>query len=123
MTANFETLQQLEALSAACHEMSVERGFWDGERAIVDDHPSMLLALKAKRIALIHSELSECLEAIRKPQQDEHCSEFTSEEIELADAVIRIMDYAGGYGLRLAQAIIAKYTYNHSRPYKHGKAF
>lgn len=78
---------------------------------------------KARKIALMHSELSECLEAIRKPKQDEHCPEFTNETIELADAIIRIFDYAGRYNLPLAQAILAKHNFNQGRPHKHGKAF
>lgn len=74
-------------------------------------------------IALMHSELSECLEGIRKPQQDEHCSEFTSEEIELADCIIRIMEYGAAFKLRLSEAILNKHKYNKTREFKHGKAF
>ena len=44
-------------------------------------------------------------------------------EAELADAIIRIMDFAQEYDLNLADAILAKHEYNKSRPYKHGKAF
>lgn len=45
-------------------------------------------------------------------------------EAELADVVIRIMDYAKARGLLVAEAIIAKSEYNKTRPIKHGgKAF
>lgn len=73
-------------------------------------------------IALMHSELSEALEALRKNplQKDEHCPAFTNLEVELADCVIRIMDYAGMRNLDVAGAILAKAEYNRTRPVKHG---
>lgn len=75
----------------------------------------------AERIALIHSELSEALEADRKEDApDKHCPEYNARTVELADAVIRIFDTAKAHGLPLAEAIIAKTRYNHNRPYKHG---
>ena len=43
--------------------------------------------------------------------------------IELADAVIRIADMCGAYGIDLEAAIEEKMQYNKSRPYKHGKKF
>ena len=39
---------------------------------------------------------------------------------ELADVIIRIMDYARGKGLNVAEALVLKMEYNTTRPYKHG---
>jgi hypothetical protein len=78
---------------------------------------------KGERIALMHSELSEALEGIRKDLKDEHLPEFTSEEVELADCMIRILDHAEAFGLRLFEALIAKHEYNVNRPFMHGKKF
>lgn len=43
--------------------------------------------------------------------------------VELADALIRILDLAGSLELPLQEIIEAKLTYNATRSYKHGKAF
>lgn len=76
------------------------------------------------KIALIHSELSEALEADRKGiETDDKIPEFTGMEAELADTIIRILDLAGRHNLRLGEAIIAKMHFNLSRPPKHGKAY
>jgi NTP pyrophosphatase (non-canonical NTP hydrolase) len=87
-------------------------------RATTEEQQHARFGLK---IALIGSELSEALEAVRKDiKQDSHIPEFTGVEAELADAVIRIMNLAADTGARLAEAIVAKAAYNASRPYKHG---
>jgi NTP pyrophosphatase (non-canonical NTP hydrolase) len=66
-------------------------------------------------IALIHSELSEALEGVRKSKMDEHLPHRKSEEVEMADAVIRIADYCGGRGLDLGGALADKMLYNQRR--------
>jgi NTP pyrophosphatase (non-canonical NTP hydrolase) len=94
-----------------CYGMSRDKGFWES------DNPG-------EKIALMHSELSEALEAIRKGNpESKKIPGFTHSEEELADCVIRIMDFAGYFGLDLAEAIIAKIEHNASRPHKHGKKF
>lgn len=45
------------------------------------------------------SELAEAMEGVRKNLQDEHLPEFTSEEVEIADAIIRALDYMAGRNL------------------------
>lgn len=70
---------------------------------------------KAEMIALMHSELSEALEAVRKDAKDGHLPQWSGEEIEMADAVIRIFDYCAGHGLNIGEAIMAKLFYNLQR--------
>lgn len=73
-------------------------------------------------IALIHSELSEALEALRSPGilMDEKCTAYQVVEVELADAVIRIMDYAASREYDVAGALLAKHEYNRTRSQRHG---
>lgn len=66
-------------------------------------------------LALIHSEISEALEAHRKGRKDDHLPDRPGIEVELADAVIRIADLCGGLGLDLAGAVVAKMSYNAKR--------
>lgn len=70
---------------------------------------------KGEQIALIHSELSEALEGVRKGLMDDHLPELTGEEAEMADTVIRIFDYCGGHGIDLGRAMVMKLSYNASR--------
>jgi len=72
-------------------------------------------------IALMHSELSEMLEALRHDNPpSEHIPQFSAVEEELANVVIRAMDYAVAKNHRIAHAIIAKIEFNRTREYKHG---
>lgn len=85
------------------------KGWWDKERN------------DGEIIALIHSELSEALEALRHGNPpDQHIPEFNGVEVELADAIIRIMDFGAARGHRVADAIIAKMAFNDTRTHKHG---
>lgn len=75
----------------------------------------------SEMIALMHSELSEVLEAMRYGNPpDDKISGYGSVESELADVVIRIMDYAEASGINVAEAIEAKIKFNKARPYRHG---
>lgn len=70
---------------------------------------------KGELIALMHSELSEALEGIRKGLPDDHLPHRSGEEVELVDLLIRVFDYAGGFGLDLQGAFEEKMAYNARR--------
>lgn len=70
---------------------------------------------KGEKIALMHSELSEALEGARKGLPDAHLPHRSAEEVEMADAVIRILDYCGRFNLDIGGAIAEKLRYNATR--------
>lgn len=67
------------------------------------------------KLALIVTEVSEAVEGYRKDKMDEHIPELPSLNVELADAVIRIFDLAGGLNIDLGEAIGKKLHYNSLR--------
>mgnify|MGYP000140159900 CR=1 FL=1 len=66
-------------------------------------------------LMLTVSEIAEAMEGHRKNLNDAHLPHRKSIEVELADAVIRIFDMAGGLGLDLAGAFEEKLAYNATR--------
>ena len=76
-------------------------------------------------LMLIVSELAEAMEGDRKGLQDDKLPHRQMREVELADAVIRIFDLAGGLGMDLGGAIMEKLEFNvHRKDHKiaHRKA-
>lgn len=112
MINDTQFISAIQNMSYAIGENAKEKGFWDGNQN------------DGEKLCLIHSEISECLDALRHGNPpDNHIPEFSGVEAELADAVIRIMDFAYHKKLKLAEAIITKHEYNKTRPYKHNKKF
>jgi hypothetical protein len=119
----------IEALVKQSHETARRKGWW-GEAAAaggaVEDRSPLEVA------ALIHSEISEFVEDMRRPPYDPDGFNFAAPAkdetmdkpigplIELADCIIRIADYCGRMEWDLEAALRLKMAYNRSRPYRHG---
>ena len=70
---------------------------------------------KGELLMLIVSEISEAMEGERKNLMDDKLPHRRMAEVELADALIRIFDYAGAFGYNLEQAMQEKLKYNTQR--------
>ena len=110
-----EFVRSFNELQEDIFTLMQKNGFWD----------DITNPLKfAEKIALVHSEVSEALEAHRNPdKRDKHLPHRNPIGVELADAVIRIMDLAEALHIDLATIIVEKHEFNASRPHKHGKKY
>lgn len=100
--------EEFNATSKAIHTNNKAKGFWDKPRDI------------GTLLMLVTSELSEGLEADRTDAMDDKLTHRKGLEVELADAVIRIMDIGAGLGMDIGGAIVEKLAYNVNRPHMHG---
>ena len=99
----------VEELQREIHRTAVEHGWWDQERSIGE---VLMLAV---------TELAEAMEAHRDGNPaSEKIDGFSRVEEELADTIIRVLDFAGGMGYDIGGALRAKMAYNETRPYRHG---
>lgn len=115
-----QTNYSFDALAKEIYEWARSKGFYDREMIPYEGwdnrgqvrNPSM----PAEKLCLIHSEVSEVLEALRDEDRE-------NEAEELADVVIRILDYAGWRGISLDKEIAKKMEKNRQRPHLHGRKF
>jgi NTP pyrophosphatase (non-canonical NTP hydrolase) len=111
---NLVTEYGLDALAAILHEAAIEKGFWDG---------TINYDKVGNKLALVHSEVTEVLEAIRKNKGSEEVVE------EMADVIIRLLDiYAamrnsGDLIHSLDEVLENKININKERPKLHGNLF
>ncbi len=69
----------------------------------MNSHGTYTNRINAGGVTLIHSELSEMLEAVRKDLQSEKLPGVSGEAEELADVMIRVFDFCGGLGIEFDQ--------------------
>ena len=103
---------ELNQIVSRSHKLAKEKGWYLKERGV----PELL--------CLIHSEISEALEAYRCGDMGIRISNSSGKpegfDVEIADAIIRIADLCGYLSIDIERAIELKHEYNESRPHRHG---
>ena len=116
-------------MQGTVYRTAVEHGWWEHpsckEKASPDAEPKDVdFHLVASKIALMHSELSEALEAVRDGKFRIYLADGSMKPegmvVEFADVVIRMMDLCEDMGLDLEDAVRQKAAFNAGRPFKHG---
>lgn len=108
----------LDKFMSEVHQVARDKGWWDAPVKTDLEYHMLMVA-----------EIAEASEDVRcgSPAlylldgegvvEDKPCGEAS----ELADCILRILDYAKGKNLPLIEALLKKNEYNKTRPYKHGK--
>lgn len=109
ITLDPRTITSTNFLVERAHTAALKAGWWR------DVDPINNVFVIPAKLGLIHSEISEAMEGHRTDRMDKHLPHRSNFEVELADAVIRIMDLAGRMKLDLGGAISEKMAYNASR--------
>lgn len=112
-------MKSISELQKEAYEQAVKSGWHEEPRSVGD------------LICLMHSELSEALEEFRNGHKPDEVYSYQASmtttpgkpegvPIELADCVIRIMDFCGRHNIDLEKAIVDKMAYNVTRSHRHG---
>lgn len=142
MTENQQDTKELEprevafitsfkSMQADSHKTAVDKGWHDKRNELIrlvnenysDTQDMRAFATKlviSQMLCLCHSEISEGLEGLRKDLDDDKIPEFSMLEAEIADTIIRFMDLAEAFNLRIAEALVAKARMNKGREFLHG---
>lgn len=140
-------IDALTGLQEHIGEVNTAHGFREYAEGVKGD-PEALVRTQANALLLIVGEAIEAHEELRAGRPAHHryysggfdMGTTASEEnksldragrlrkpegvpSEIADVVIRCLDFADAYGFNLGEIIAEKIAYNETRPYKHGKKF
>lgn len=119
---NQKNMADLTDIQRSVHKLAKDKGWWDK----VNDLSAIPTENVFEKLFLIQSEISEAGEELRSGKGFTEIYQLVGSDkpegfpIELADAVIRILDLCEVLGVNLEEALIMKHGYNSTRPHRHG---
>lgn len=118
MTEKKSVSFHVKKLIKKVHKQNKKAGWWNDlytNESLTNKPGEPFVRNVPELLIMVHSEITEAFEGYRSNLMDSHLPQYNSLTVELADAVIRIFDIAGGLGLNLAGAIQDKLEYNKNR--------
>lgn len=109
-TMKFYQTQAIRTLQEDVYAANVAAGWWTD---LLTGQP--LVRNRGELLMLVVTEVAEAMEGERKGLMDDKLPHRPMAEVELADVVIRILDYCGGFGYDLAGAMQEKLEFNKTR--------
>lgn len=123
----------LNELAKEIYQNNVDKGFYEDYNTLLEmmyekDMPQHLITSVEKawfgqRVSLMHSELSEAIEANRKDLMDDKLTQYKGEDVELVDNLIRTLDTLAHRKVDIDTVVAEKLAFNKARPYRHGKNY
>lgn len=109
--------------SQGAYSVNVANGWWDDRNTIIESGlPAAIQIVVIGCLGLVHTEVSEAIEAVRKQDRKTWGDAQTKDTLvrELAGTVVRCMDLAERFDLPLAEAIVEEIKANAERGFRHG---
>jgi NTP pyrophosphatase (non-canonical NTP hydrolase) len=121
-------MKTIDQLSKEVHEAAIANGWWETRDDIVsrcDTWPTLHKAAKANieiaALGLAMSECGEAMDAIRKGYPaDDKLPQYGNHAVEIADAIIRLLDLTAKMNIPIGNIIEAKLEVNRKRGHMHG---
>lgn len=107
------TVEMLDNLANDLHASSYNAGWWHDQETgecKLDD-----IFYQTSKLLLIHSEVSEATEGLRRDISDDKLPQYSMEAVELADVVIRSLEYCAAKQIPIGEIIKEKMKFNHVR--------